>query len=140
MKYKVKKLNLLRIANIVWTIAGLNVLIIGVESYTKYLNLMNLLLTIVVFCIFWFMVFHKLVIKHTNRILSYREDKQYFWCFFDVKSFIIMAVMMTGGITIRIFHLLPQRFIAVFYTGLGTALFIAGLLFGYNYLKNNNNK
>lgn len=46
-----------------------------------------------------------------------------------------MAVMMTGGIGLRASGLAPERFIAVFYTGLGASLLIAGLLFGCNYGK-----
>ena len=46
-----------------------------------------------------------------------------------------MAVMMTGGIGLRVSGLAPERFIAVFYTGLGAALLLAGLLFGRNYGK-----
>ena len=42
-----------------------------------------------------------------------------------------MAVMMTGGIGLRVSGLAPEQFIAVFYTGLGAAL-LAGLLFGRN--------
>lgn len=81
------------------------------------------------------MIFHKLTVKHTKRIREYEDDKQFFLKFFDVKSFIIMAVMMIGGILIRVLHLLPEQFIAFFYTGLGAALFLAGLLFGLNYFK-----
>ena len=44
-----------------------------------------------------------------------------------------MAVMMTGGIGLRLSGLVPERFIAVFYTGLGAALLLAGLLFGRNF-------
>ena len=44
-----------------------------------------------------------------------------------------MAVMMTGGIGLRASGLAPDRFIAVFYTGLGASLLLAGLLFGRNY-------
>ena len=44
-----------------------------------------------------------------------------------------MAVMMTGGIGLRLSGLAPERFIAVFYTGLGAALLLAGLLFGRNF-------
>ena len=44
-----------------------------------------------------------------------------------------MAVMMTGGIALRASGLAPERFIAVFYTGLGAALLLAGVLFGRNY-------
>ena len=45
------------------------------------------------------------------------------------------AVMMTGGIGLRVSGLAPERFIAVFYTGLGAALLLAGLLFGRNFGK-----
>lgn len=46
-----------------------------------------------------------------------------------------MAVMMSGGIGLRASGLAPERFIAVFYTGLGAALLLAGLLFGCQYGK-----
>ncbi len=134
-KLMVKKLNLLLIASLVWMVAGFNVLKIGIDLYSKYLSPLNYLLSIVVFLIFWFMIFHKLTVKHTKRIREYEDDKQFFLKFFDVKSFIIMAVMMIGGILIRVLHLLPEQFIAFFYTGLGAALFLAGLLFGLNYFK-----
>jgi len=42
---------------------------------------------------------------------------------------------MTGGIGLRVSGLAPERFIAVFYTGLGAALLLAGLLFGRNFIK-----
>ncbi len=46
-----------------------------------------------------------------------------------------MAVMMSGGIALRVSGLVPERFIAVFYTGLGASLLLAGLLFGRNFGK-----
>lgn len=73
--------------------------------------------------------------KHTERIGSYEEEHQFFLNFFDVKAFIIMAFMMTFGISIRALNLAPERFIAVFYSGLGSSLFLAGILFGYNFCK-----
>lgn len=132
----VRKKSLLGLASLVWMIAGFNVLKIGIDTYINYISVINIILSFLVFGVFWYMVFYKLVVKHTLRIKNFQQPKQYFWKFFDMKSFIIMAVMMTGGVTIRIFHLLPDQFIAVFYSGLGAALFLAGLLFGYNYLTN----
>lgn len=131
----VRKINLLLIASIVWLVAGFNVIKIGVETYTNHLSALNFIVTILVFLIFWFLVFHKLTVKHTRRISNYKKDRQFILNFFDLKSFLIMAVMITGGLLIRKFNLLPDRFIAVFYTGLGSALFLAGILFGYNYLE-----
>lgn len=130
----VSKKSLLGIASLVWMIAGFNVLKIGIDAYIDYVSLINVILSFIVFSMFWYLVFYKLVIKHTYRIRNFKQAKQYFWKFFDIKSFIVMAVMMTGGIMIRIFQLLPKQFIAVFYSGLGSALLLAGLLFGYNYL------
>lgn len=131
---KVHKTNLLLLASLVWMIAGFNILRIGVISYHSYVTLINLLLSAVVFFIFWFMVFSRLVKKHTHRIIHYEEERQFFLKFFDVKSFCIMAFMMTFGIGLRVSGLCPDLFIAVFYSGLGAALALAGILFGYNYL------
>lgn len=132
---KVKKQNLLLLAGIVWMIAGFNVLRIGLETYVEYRMIINYAITLMVFIVFWFMVFHKLTIKHTKRIDEFEEELQLFYKFFDLKSFLIMAFMISFGIIIRKFRLLPDRFIAVFYTGLGAALFMAGVLFTWNYIK-----
>ena len=132
---KVKKHTLLLIACLVWVIAGINILKIGVLTYLNYVSLVNIILSIVVFSLFWFLIFKKLVVFHTDRIKNFNEEPVFFLKFFDKKSFIIMFVMMTFGILIRKLNLAPDRFIAFFYTGLGFALFLAGIFFGYNYFK-----
>ena len=132
---KVKKTSLLLLACVVWMTAGINILRIGVMAYLNYLNVINVCLSICVLAVFQYMVFGKLVKKHTNRIIGYEEEKQFFLKFFDLKSFAVMAVMITGGICLRVSGICPDRFIAVFYTGLGLSLFLAGVLFGINYLK-----
>lgn len=132
---KVKKKNLLLIACAVWSLAGFNILRIGILSYPPYLSVMNILLSIVVFTVFQYFIFGRLVKKHTDRIQNYEEERHFFMKFFDVKSFIIMAIMMSGGIYLRASSLAPERFIAVFYTGLGSSLLLAGILFGKNFLQ-----
>ncbi len=132
---KVKKRTLLLIACIVWAIAGFNVFRIGILSYPDYLSLINFLLSGIVFTVFQYFIFGRLVKKHTKRILNYSEETQFFLNFFDVKSFLIMAFMMGGGIYLRSSTLAPVVFIAVFYTGLGASLLLAGILFGRNYLQ-----
>lgn len=130
---KVKRNTLLLLACLVWSIAGFNILRIGLMAYPAYRTILNILLSILVFGVFQKFVFGKLVKKHTDRISSYEEERHFFLKFFDRKAFIIMAVMMTGGIGIRASGLAPEQFIAVFYTGLGASLLLAGLLFGCNY-------
>lgn len=131
---KVKKQYLLLLACLVWMIAGGNIVRIGFEVYSEYLTVFNIFLSIIIFAFFQFFIFGRLVKKHTKRIIAY-EERQWFIKFFDVKSFIIMAIMMTGGIWLRMSGLAPERFIAVFYSGLGVALLLAGILFGVHFFK-----
>lgn len=132
---KVKRNTLLLLACLVWSAAGFNILRIGLIAYPRYRSVLNFLLSVLVFTVFQLFIFGKLVKKHTTRILSYVEERHLFLKFFDGKAFAIMAVMMTGGIGLRVSGLAPERFIAVFYTGLGASLLLAGLLFGRNFGK-----
>lgn len=52
-----------------------------------------------------------------------------------IAAFVLMAVMMTGGILMRTFHWIPDRCTAMFYTGLGGALTCAASFFGHIYTK-----
>ena len=130
----VKKRTLLFLAALVWLAAGVNIMRIGVIAYVGHLTLLAAAGSVVVFVLFWRM-FRGLVGKHTGRIHAFAEERQFFWRFFDARSFAIMAVMMTSGITIRVMHLAPDAFIAIFYTGLGTALALAGLAFGCQFFR-----
>lgn len=131
---KVKKQYLLLIACLVWTIAGANIVRIGLEAYVKHVTVWNIVLSVVVFVLFQWFVFGKLVKKHTARIIGY-EGKKWFIKFFDLKAFMIMAVMMSGGIWLRVSGWAPDRFIAVFYSGLGVSLVLAGILFGVRFFQ-----
>lgn len=99
--------------------------------------MLNVGLTILVFFLFWTKVFQPLVEKHVLRIYGYKEVYKRPWNFFDKKSFLIMALMMTFGVTIRVLNLMPEGFITFFYTGLGMALTMAGILFLVNYIRYN---
>lgn len=130
---KVKRNTLLLLACLVWSTAGFNILRIGLMAYPAYLTVLNYLLSALVFVVFQRFIFGKLVKKHTARISAYLGERHFFLKFFDGKAFAVMAVMMTGGIGLRASGFVPERFIAVFYTGLGASLLVAGVLFGRNY-------
>ena len=132
---KVKRNTLLLLACLVWSAAGFNILRIGLMAYGPYWSAWNVLLSVLVFAVFQKFIFGKLVVKHTVRIRSYAEERHFFLKFFDAKAFAVMAVMMTGGIGLRVSGIAPERFIAVFYAGLGASLLLAGLLFGRNFGK-----
>ena len=134
-KFHVKKPTLLAIAGSVWLIAGFNVARMGVISYIELnsTTVLEVILSFAVFCVFGFMFF-RMSQKHTSRIMGYNEQTKPIWQFFDLKAYCIMAFMMGGGILLRTSGLAPVVFIAVFYTGLGCALALAGIVFLCNFI------
>ncbi len=127
--YEMPKRALLLLAGIVWMIAGFNVTRLGIISYQMIqIHWYLPVLSIIIFGLFGTM-FYKMTKKHGRRICNYKEAYRPFWNFFDLKAYIIMAIMMGGGIGLRQMKVFPDVFIAFFYTGLGCALFLAGVLF-----------
>lgn len=139
--FHVQKRTLLAIAGCVWLLAGINVARLGILSYQcmKTIQWYHPLLSTLIFILFGFMFF-KMSLKHTKRIQNYPESTRPFWHFFDIKAYCIMAFMMGGGIWLRSSGLVPNTFIAVFYTGLGLALALAGVMFWIMFAKNFNTK
>lgn len=137
----VSKTALLFIAGIVWLAAGVNIARLGILSFGRMSQSMWWMLVIgviAVFTVFHIKIFSKMVGKHANRIAGYVEDKIAFWRFFDASGYIMMAIMMTGGISLRAFGLVPNWFIAFFYTGLGIALALSGMSFLGRFVRRGN--
>lgn len=130
MKYGVSRNTLFIIAGLVWIIAGCNILHVGISCWLKDEQslLSKLTEATLVFLFFAVFIFRKLYLKHSRRIAQ-KSDKNCPFAFFDLKGWGIMAFMITLGMTIRGFHLLPDSFITVFYTGLSLALIITGIRF-----------
>lgn len=95
-RFHVKKRTLLLIAGIVWLIAGFNVARLGILSYRVIDRKWYLYLFSVVVLFMFGMMFYKMSKKHTKRILGY-ESHRPFWHFFDLKAYLIMTCMMSGG-------------------------------------------
>lgn len=130
--FKVSKRTLLLIASIVWLAAGGNIAWLGIQAFAQ-INMSYvwaiILGAVAVFTLFHMKIFSKMVGKHSNRIAAYEDDKIGFWRFFDASGYIMMAIMMSGGVSLRAFCLVPMWFIAFFYTGLGIALALSGVSF-----------
>lgn len=134
--YEVPKRILLLIAGIIWMIAGLNVARLGLLSYMAVgIKWYLIILSLIVFVLFG-MMFYKMTQKHCKRILNYEQAYRPVWNFFDIRSYIIMAVMMGGGIGLRNAGVFPDVFVAFFYSGLGCALFLAGVCFVVMFIRN----
>ncbi len=127
----VPKNQLMLIAGLVWCAAGAMVSSIGLPLEFRLApeHLVLVPLAAAIGLAFYLFVFSRLVRKHTSRIRARSEDRLPFWHFFNASSWAVMAVMMGGGMALRLSHLIPDWAIAFFYSGLGVALFICGLRF-----------
>lgn len=126
----VHKQTLVLIAAVVWTAAGANILRLGIAAcLIVHWEWWMILSAVGVFLLFGTM-FAMIVKKHLRRIYGYDGEKKHcFLKFFDIKAYILMGVMMTGGILLRSLHIIPDKCTAMFYTGLGSGLTLAGLAF-----------
>lgn len=87
---KTKKKILIFMAKMLWVVAGLNILKIGIGEYSNNFSIFNLLISTVIFLLFWFLIFSKMVNKHCLRIMSYENEKENVFKFFDKKIYILM--------------------------------------------------
>ena len=135
MTLDIPKNYLVLIAGALWIVAGGMVIWTGFPFFITRLSWLNLLFAAGVFWVFYWFIFRKLVYKHVARIKAAPVAKMPFWKFFDLRSYIVMGVMMSGGMMIRHLHLIPPAVIGPFYSGLGLALFACGTRFVVAYYK-----
>ena len=130
-QFRIKKQPLIAVAGVVWLLAGLNVAVLGVRAAIDMRGVAAIVFlalaggAIAIFCAFHSM-FSKLVQKNAQRIADLDGDRHHVVRFFDRKSYLMMAFMMSLGIGMRAAGIVPNWFIAFFYTGLGLALSLAG--------------
>lgn len=134
--FYVNKEYLIMIAGIIWIFAATMIIKTGFPFFIEKKDLfIHIFLAIITFMIFYFLIFSRLVNKHTKRILNNKTKKMFILKFFDLKSYIIMFLMMTCGYFIRKFGLLPHFVVGFFYIGLGCALFLCGIKFLYRFIE-----
>jgi hypothetical protein len=69
--------------------------------------------------------FLKIADKNLNRLLPLTEKKCLF-SFMTWKSYIMVLIMVSMGITLR-HSALPKRYLSILYNGIGLALFLSGI-------------
>lgn len=131
---KMKKENLITVAGVVWLLAGANVALIGARAAVEMSGAaVGVVVALVVGTVAGFFAFHamfgKIVLKNAQRIRGFEAERMNFLRFLDLKGYLIMAFMMSFGFGLRLSGLVPNWFFAFFYSGLGSALALAGASF-----------
>jgi hypothetical protein len=130
-KPRVHKKNLLMIAGLVWALGGTMLIsrgIIGIfhERMEPYLEL---IIGICSGSIFYFILFSRISAKHLNRITGILHHKPCIFSFFSFRSYIMMTVMIGGGITLRKLDIINHQVLFTFYIVMGIPLLVSALNF-----------
>jgi hypothetical protein len=120
-------------AAMVWTFAGSMLLFRGILLFSvdPYLIRFRLAISILAGILFYRLLFSNISRKHTLRISGIKLEKPCLFSFFNFRSYILMTMMITAGITLRKSGILPPRYLSVIYVTMGIPLFISSFRFYY---------
>ena len=130
---RVSKRSLLFVAASIWTFAGGMLLFRGILfalDCPSYL-LLRLLVSAVGGGLFYWGMFSKISLKHTQRILAMKQERPCVFSFFNVKSYILMSIMITGGILLRTSGIMPSSYLLILYITMGIPLSLSAVRFYY---------
>ena len=122
--------SLASIVGIIWLIAGFNICRTGVVAWSYIANIsVFMIIGSIVTMILFSRMFVKMLFKNVQRIRDIEVEKRKVWNMMPVKSYVIMALMITFGIMLRRCPIILPSFIASFYVRLGIALILAGIIY-----------
>lgn len=132
-KPAVPKRMLLFIAAVVWTFAGSILLFKGTKLALTNSNHLFAVVSgsLIAGALFYFLVFSRISLTHTKRIINIKNDYPCFFSFFNLKSYLLMSIMITSGIIIRLSGLVSLTYLSLIYLSMGIPLFVSALRFYY---------
>jgi len=139
-KYKpsVSRRNLLLIAGIAWTIAGGFLAGRGLNALAGQCDHLwwRLAGGVVFGGFFYLALFSRISKMHIIRIRRLKIPYHCAFSFFNLRSYILMALMITGGIILRRFDVIGKTWLYTFYVTMGVPLLISALRFFYFWATN----
>ena len=129
-KNLVNKRVLYLIAAVIWGLPGLIIAAKGITTYTTMPTNELWWLIIITLCVLtsFIWMFQRIVNKYCNLIAAL-PDKTTIGHTFPLRGWILIGCMTCLGIALKFVPCIPAEFTAAFYSGLGPALIVAGLLF-----------
>ena len=139
LKPSVSRHNLLLIAGMAWTTAGGILAGRGLAylfGHGQHLG-WRLAGSLVFGTLFYILLFAKISKKHIKRIRGLNIHYPCAFSFFNVRSYILMAVMITGGIMLRRFDMIDRAWLYNFYVTMGIPLLVSAARFYYFWFTKN---
>jgi len=133
LKFKpsVPKRHLLLVAGIVWTFAGCMLFTRGAFYLVNSGNYLfwRFLIGLIAGMAFYFALFTRISHKHINRIRNIEIVDPCMFSFFNLRSYFMMAIMISAGVSLRKFDLIDKNILYNFYVCMGMPLLISASRF-----------
>ncbi|MCX6229789.1 MAG: hypothetical protein NTV75_11575 [Bacteroidia bacterium] len=134
---RVSKKMLLFEAASIWMFAGIMLLTRGkimLESAQGF-SVANIFSCLGSGILFYLYLFSKISFKHIQRIKSLPGGRHYPYQFFNFKSYLMMAGMITMGITLRKTLIIPLEYLSLIYCTMGIPLFLSSIRFFSHFIR-----
>ncbi len=131
LKPGVPKVVLIALGASLWGFAAYRILKLGVVSIEKHAinHLLNYLIGIAGFIPFFYFVFRKVSRRYVERIKNLPQPRPCMFAFFNVRGYIMMTFMITMGIMVSHWKVIPELYKGTFFISLGLSLLASSIFY-----------
>jgi hypothetical protein len=126
----VPKRQLLLVAAFVWFFAGGMLLYRGIIGVPHgYWHVWEVAVSIAGGLVFFWVLFYRISSSHIRRITSLDILRPCVFSFFNFRSYLLMSIMITMGVSVRKLHLVNAEVISYFYITMAAPLLLSAVRF-----------
>jgi hypothetical protein len=142
-KYKpgAPKIVLIILGSALWGFASYRILKLGIAMIELHAlhHFLNYIIGLAGFFPFFLLVFRKVSRRYVNRIIHHKYERPCVFGFFDLRGYILMTFMITMGIFISRWKVIPDIYKGTFFISLGLSLLASSIFYlveGVKFVRN----
>jgi hypothetical protein len=132
-KYKpgAPKIVLIVLGASLWAFAAYRILKLGVGMIEHHAlhHWLNYFIGLAGFFPFFLLVFRKVSRRYVNRIIHHKYERPCIFGFFDLRGYLLMSFMITAGILVSRWHMIPELYEGTFFISLGLSLLASAVFY-----------
>jgi hypothetical protein len=138
-KYKpgAPKIVLVILGASLWAFASYRILKSGISMIEHHAlhHWVNYFIGLAGFFPFFFLIFRKVSILYVRRILQHKYERPCVFGFFDIRGYILMTIMITMGIFVSRWNIIPELYKGTFFISLGLSLLASAIFYVFEGVK-----
>lgn len=125
------KIVLIALGAALWGFAAYRILKMGfifIEKHALH-HFLNYLIGVAGFIPFFLLVFRKVSLRYITRIKNLPQRRPCMFAFFDLRGYIMMSFMITLGIMVSHWKVIPELYKGTFFISLGLSLLASSIFY-----------